>query len=460
MGMRTAAQFVVRLFSLLDAVLVAAVLAFTWTLDFQRPFPDFLFVLMIVPFWRWFYAFFGLYESHRLEGLFGLTRKVLSAHFLGAFVLALSIKVFALPFHTLSVFRFAALTTAVVILPKWIVYGILQFLRERGHDKHNVCVIGGWEKAEEVARRFAESPAWGLQLALVGTGPSEKRKFFTYPDRTPISGPLYDVLTNEVVDEIFIAVPVEELAKEESTVQICREFGLESRILLSLASDVNGSRGEDFSRPVGIPVSGKSSGDSHLGLKRALDLVFGLALLILVSPLMLLLAIVVKLSSPGPVLFRQKRVGLHGRKFVMYKFRTMVNGAEALVHTLSHRSVMRGPVFKTPQDWRVTNFGRLMRRFSLDELPQLMNVIKGDMSLVGPRPLPLHESAAITGEHRRRFAMRPGLTCLWQVNGRNLVEFQKWMMYDLEYVDNWSLWLDAKLLLRTIPVVLSGKGAY
>ncbi len=145
---------------------------------------------------------------------------------------------------------------------------------------------------------------------------------------------------------------------------------------------------------------------------------------------------------------------------MMYKFRTMINGAESLVHTVSHRSMTQGPVFKTPQDWRVTNIGRLLRRFSLDEVPQLLNVIKGDMSLVGPRPLPVHESDAIEGEHRRRFSMRPGLTCVWQVSGRSDVNYERWMRYDLEYVDNWSLWLDAKLLLRTIPVVITGKGAY
>lgn len=457
--MRTAAQLCVRLFSLLDALLVAGVLAFTWPLDFHRPFPDFLFVLMIVPFWRWFYAFFGLYESHRLEGLSGLARKVLSAHFLGACILILSIKLLDLPFHLTAVGRFVALTTVVIILPKWVVYGFLQLVRERGHNTHNVCVIGSWEKAEELAQQFSQSPAWGLRVTTVGTGSSGQRTFGAFPSREPLADSLRDVLTTEVVDEIFVAVPVEDLAAEEVTIQVCREFGLESRILLSLASDLNGT-GENLARKVGIPASGIASDETRLGLKRAFDLLAGLALMVIVSPLLLLLAIVVKLSSPGPVLFRQKRMGLHGRNFVMYKFRTMIDGAEALVHTVSHRSVMAGPVFKTPQDWRVTNVGRVMRRFSLDELPQLFNVIKGDMSLVGPRPLPLHESAAITGEHRRRFAMRPGLTCLWQVNGRNTVEFQKWMKYDLEYVDNWSLWLDAKLLLRTIPVVLSGKGAY
>ena len=460
--MRTAAQFCVRLFSLLDALLVAGALALTWTLDFRKPFPDFFFVLMIVPFWRWFYAFFGLYESHRLEGLVGLARKVLSAHFLGMCILTVSIKVLGLPFHTKSVVEFAAVTTVLIIVPKWAIYGILRLLRERGLDKHNVCVIGGWDKADQLATQFEETPAWGLRVALVGTGPIDRRAFFSYPSRQPVDGSLDEVLKREVVDEIFIAVPVEDLAKEESTVQACRELGLESRILVSLAPET----GLDILRreplpKMGVPATRKSSGgEAYLGFKRAFDLLGGLVLLLLVSPLLILVAILVKLSSPGPILFKQKRVGLHGRQFVMYKFRTMIDGAEALVHTVTHRSMTQGPVFKSDQDWRITNFGRLLRRFSLDEFPQLLNVIKGDMSLVGPRPLPLHESDAIAGEHRRRFSMRPGLTCVWQVSGRSDVNYQRWMKYDLEYVDNWSLWLDAKLLLRTIPVVISGKGAY
>jgi lipopolysaccharide/colanic/teichoic acid biosynthesis glycosyltransferase len=176
--------------------------------------------------------------------------------------------------------------------------------------------------------------------------------------------------------------------------------------------------------------------------------------------MMLISALLVKLSLPGPIIFKQSRAGLHGRPFVLYKFRTMVDGAEGMLHALASRSVTRGPTFKDRADLRVTPIGRLLRRFSIDELPQLFNVLSGNMSLVGPRPLPLHEAAEIFGVHRRRFSMRPGITCLWQVNGRSNVEFSKWMSYDLQYVDRWSLWLDAKLLVQTIPAVLTGKGAY
>jgi lipopolysaccharide/colanic/teichoic acid biosynthesis glycosyltransferase len=144
----------------------------------------------------------------------------------------------------------------------------------------------------------------------------------------------------------------------------------------------------------------------------------------------------------------------------MLKFRTMIDGAEALLPAISARSITKGPIFKDPRDFRITPIGRILRKFSIDELPQLFNVIKGDMSLVGPRPLPVHESAAITGPYRRRFCMRPGITCLWQINGRSNVDYTTWMNYDLQYVDRWSLSMDARLLLKTIPAVLSRRGAY
>ena len=159
------------------------------------------------------------------------------------------------------------------------------------------------------------------------------------------------------------------------------------------------------------------------------------------------------------MIFRQERAGFHGRRFWMYKFRTMVDGAERMRPQVEHLNEMSGPVFKVTHDPRLTRVGRVLRKLSLDELPQLLNVLKGDMSLVGPRPLPVYEASRIKGEQRRRLAMRPGITGLWQVSGRNAVDFEGWMQMDLFYVDRWSLGLDLRILLRTIPVVLRGGGA-
>ena len=195
--------------------------------------------------------------------------------------------------------------------------------------------------------------------------------------------------------------------------------------------------------------------------KQAIDFAGAMAMLVLLSPVFLLCALAVKFNSPGPVLFQQKRSGINGRPFTMYKFRSMATNAEQRKHELAAMNEMTGPVFKVANDPRITPIGRFLRRFSLDELPQLFNVLKGAMSLVGPRPLPVDETKRFEDlAHRRRLSVKPGLTCLWQISGRNEVnEFSDWVRLDLEYIDNWSLWLDIKILFRTIPVVFIGTGA-
>ena len=196
--------------------------------------------------------------------------------------------------------------------------------------------------------------------------------------------------------------------------------------------------------------------------KGALDYVLaGFLFLALLAPLMAVVGLLIRLSSPGPVLFRQQRSGLNGRPFTMYKFRTMVSNAEQLKDELAALNEMNGPVFKLSKDPRVTKVGKMLRRFSIDELPQLVNVLRGEMSLVGPRPLPVDEVKRFDDlAHRRRLSVKPGLTCLWQISGRNdLKDFQEWVRLDLEYIDHWSFWLDLKILCRTVPAVLRGAGA-
>jgi lipopolysaccharide/colanic/teichoic acid biosynthesis glycosyltransferase len=208
-----------------------------------------------------------------------------------------------------------------------------------------------------------------------------------------------------------------------------------------------------------MAFAGPPRTENDLAIKRVFDVGIAALMLIAFAPLMILIGVMVGLSSPGPILFRQTRSGMYGRRFGMFKFRTMIDGAEAMIRH-SHRSITQGPIFKDPNDYRITPVGRFLRRFSLDELPQLFNVLSGDMSMVGPRPLPVYEADQITGESRRRFSVPPGITCLWQVAGRNNVGYEKWMQYDLQYVDEWSLWFDTILLLRTVPAVLGRKGAY
>jgi exopolysaccharide biosynthesis polyprenyl glycosylphosphotransferase len=199
----------------------------------------------------------------------------------------------------------------------------------------------------------------------------------------------------------------------------------------------------------------------HGVVKMLMDLIGSFVLLILCSPLLLAIAIAIKCTSRGPVFFRQQRSGHNGRPFTLYKFRTMVTNAEQYRHELEAMNEMSGPVFKLTKDPRVTPIGKTLRKYSLDELPQLWNVFLGEMSLVGPRPLPVDEVKRFSDlAHRRRLSVKPGLTCLWQIGGRNKIsDFKDWVRLDLEYIDNWSLWLDLKILLYTIPAVLRGTGA-
>ena len=266
------------------------------------------------------------------------------------------------------------------------------------------------------------------------------------------------------VDEVVLAGA---LAPErmQRLVALCAEAGLPTVVRID-----HGHAGPgDLALP--LPVVETAAGapylvyETHeldasaLFVKAVLDRTLALALLVLLSPLLIAVALAIRVSLGSPILYVQRRGGLFGRPFSMLKFRTMRLGAEAERDALLAQNQMDGPVFKMKNDPRVTPLGRILRRCSLDELPQLFNVLAGQMSLVGPRPLPLAETRALHGGHRRRLAMRPGLTCLWQVSGRNDLTFAEWMTLDLEYVDRWTLGLDLALLLRTIPAIISGRGA-
>ncbi|MDD5634586.1 MAG: sugar transferase, partial [Candidatus Omnitrophica bacterium] len=198
----------------------------------------------------------------------------------------------------------------------------------------------------------------------------------------------------------------------------------------------------------------------QLFIKRVVDISVSLPALVILSPLIALTGVLIKITSSGPIFFKQRRVTLNGRIFTLYKFRSMYEGAEKDKEALEFRNEMTGPVFKIKDDPRITPLGRFLRKTSIDELPQLFNVLKGDISLVGPRPLPVEEVNKFEFWQRRRQSMRSGITCLWQISGRSEVGFEKWMELDLYYIDNWSLGLDFKILLKTIPVVLMGRGAH
>jgi exopolysaccharide biosynthesis polyprenyl glycosylphosphotransferase len=260
------------------------------------------------------------------------------------------------------------------------------------------------------------------------------------------------------VDEVLL--PPGDRATLRGLVEACAEVGATALVAVErMALELPPPRAEAVGPTLYLTYRTHEPELPSRFVKALIDRTVGLVMLLMTLPLMLLIALAVKLTSRGPILFVQKRGGLHGRPFRMLKFRTMREGAEAERSALLAANEMDGPVFKITDDPRVTPLGRLLRRTSMDELPQLLNVVGGEMSLVGPRPLPVVETRELAGVHRRRLSMRPGITCLWQISGRNELGFQEWMALDLQYVDHWSLGLDLAILLRTLPALVSRRGA-
>ena len=270
------------------------------------------------------------------------------------------------------------------------------------------------------------------------------------------------ILDKRPIDEVFLALPLdgsEPLIRPLIT--LCDEMGITVRVVAHLAALDWGQASIDTlgEQPV-ITISTGPPDSLRLVAKRLIDLVGATVGLAVTAPVFLAVALAIKLDSRGPVFFVQERVGLNRRRFPAYKFRTMVTGAEGMQADLEHLNEAEGPVFKIENDPRVTRIGRWLRRLSLDELPQLVNVLLGDMSLVGPRPLPVRDVNLIDVRwHKRRFSVKPGMTCLWQVNSRQ-PKFDEWIRSDMEYIDNWSLMLDLKILAKTIPAVISCQGAH
>jgi exopolysaccharide biosynthesis polyprenyl glycosylphosphotransferase len=331
----------------------------------------------------------------------------------------------------------------------------------------NFVLVGDAPEVAEIARTIEANEPRGMRLfAFVRVSPPPEPGAAPAPAGLRGSYPAFalphlpELLRSHVIDEVIFAVSKEELDKLEETFLLCEEEGVKTRVLLSffphVLSKVYLERlGE---KPL-LTFSATPENEYLLLVKRVLDFLMALVLLIVLSPLWVLLAVLIKLTSRGPLLYRQTRCGLGGRKFTLYKFRSMHPDADLRREELEALNEMDGPVFKIRLDPRCTPIGRFMRKFSLDELPQLINILKGDMSFVGPRPPLPEEVEKYERWQRRRLRMPPGLTCLWALEGRSQLSFRRWMELDLEYIDHWSMALDWKILLKTIPVVLLGRGA-
>ncbi len=335
---------------------------------------------------------------------------------------------------------------------------VLASMRSRGLLSRQMLIIGAGAEADRFADEVENHRELGLTVIGHLIGPRDEPGGV----RRPVIGSLDDiekVLHRRVVDEVGICLSPEDWVYVEPTTRICEEEGKIVRVSIrSLGGVLTGGRYEELA---GIPLVTFLYGpDRVMGMaaKRAFDLLVSATLLILLSPLLLAIAVYLRIREGHPILFRQERVGLHGRTFPCLKFRTMVPDAEERLAEVAHLNQVRGPAFKMADDPRVTRSGPWLRRTGLDELPQLFNVLRGQMSIVGPRPAPQREVELYSVWHRRRLSMRPGLTGLWQVQARGDPDFDRRATLDLRYIDGWSLWTDLKILLRTIVTIVHADG--
>jgi len=418
-------------------------------------------LVMIILVWRILLGYQEAYVGQRFTSLKTDVYVVLKTVLIGCMIV-LSIAFFIksdVP-RTLILF-FGVVNFIFLAFEKVVLYKLIVMLRESGQNIKNVLIVG----TEEDARHFIESVRthsdWGLRItgvvAMSGASADKENfmgeKLYHFQD-------FLDVLHTNHIEELIIALPANEFKNIEKILVTCDEEGVPVRIISPFFRDLISTAKTDLVH--GIPVISfhpVERNDFEMALKRILDVSVSGILLFLLAPLFLLITIFIKAGSSGPIFYRWNVLGHHKRPLTSYKFRTMYEDADKRKAELMAQNEMKGAAFKMTDDPRITPVGKVLRKFSFDELPQLWSVLKGDLSLVGPRPPLQSEIEAFEGWHRRKLSVKPGITCLWQINGRNKInDFDEWMKLDLQYIDEWSLWLDIKILLKTIPAVLRGTG--
>lgn len=417
--------------------------------------------------WHVVFAAFGIYQSKRLTSRRSEISKIVQATAVGSAGIYLFSVSFAISMvQGLFLPAFFASMAAITVACRLVLRWVLGAVRRRGRNLRCVLIVGTNSRAIAFARKleakrelgfrligFVDSREWDL------AGEFERSGYRLLGD---LKG-LPELLRRQVVDEVTVFLPLKSFYELNSRiVKQCEEQGIRVTLPSSLFELKNArvmAEGVDEAEPVFTMATGAIEG-APAAAKRAIDMIVAAALLVAFAPMFLAVALLIKATSPGPVFFTQERIGVNKRRFRMLKFRTMVVDAERRQRELEHLNEANGPVFKIRKDPRITSLGAALRNTSIDELPQLLNVLKGDLSLVGPRPLPVRDYEGFERDwHRRRFSVRPGITCLWQIGGRSDLSFERWMELDMQYIDTWSLWLDLKILFKTIPAVLRGAGA-
>jgi exopolysaccharide biosynthesis polyprenyl glycosylphosphotransferase len=407
---------------------------------------------------------------------FGLTKPALGVPYRVEFIrvikacslAALCTFLFPLTSHTGTftqniAFYFFPIAIGACLLGRFTARACAESLANRLSGTRDVIIVGSGQRAATLHRQIRGAG----EFRLLGFVDSPNGHVIPAEVRDLMIGRLEEletILMTRPVDEVLIALPPRSCYEQiQTAIRICLRAGIEAKYLADVFE-------VSMIRPQPMPaveadtkpslISTRVTDDSKLLVKRGIDILGALLGLAIFGPIMLLIAAAIKLKSPGPVLFVQERYGLRKRRFRMFKFRTMVTDAESLQAGLESQNEVNGPAFKIRNDPRITAVGRILRKTSLDELPQFFNVLRGEMSLVGPRPLPLRDVSRFEDASlMRRFCVKPGLTCLWQISGRSDTDFDQWIELDLRYIDNWSLSLDLEILAKTVPSVLAGRGA-
>lgn len=407
---------------------------------------------------------FGAYRGLRVVSLVRYAYIVGKAFLISLAILAVILFFLKVDFVSRTfLLQYAVLSIAVMVAVRAsLVWWYFRRSVQKGENYLKVLIIGTGRRAQHLTEMLNSHNEWGIDiLGYLDTNADHVGQSVLNSKVLGTVHEIENVLTSRVVDEVILAVPRSSLSHMPEIVDACEEQGVRFRFMADVF-DLQVARMRMVEMD-GIPLltfDPVAQNEEKLLIKRLMDLILVLGAMPLILPVMGLIALAIKLDDGGPIFFVQERVGLRKRLFPMLKFRSMVVDAEAKLKEIEHMNEAEGPNFKIAHDPRITRVGRIIRKTSLDELPQLLNVIRGHMSLVGPRPMSQRDVELFDkGIQRKRFSVKPGLTCIWQISGRSNLSFEKWLELDLKYIDEWDLWMDLKILLKTVPVVLKGSGA-
>jgi len=430
----------------------------------------YIILLLIVIAWYISLKWMGMYMSYRQQAFWQFFVVILKSCFMGMVLVGIAMYLM----HIQGVSRllmgiFFILDICLLTLFKYVIFKTLEKIRTDGFNTRNILIVGSEDRACQVIEAVEKFKATGYRVLGCFELEEESLGKTVYGDHKVI-GLIRDLeayLRNNIVDELIFAMPLKKIKNGDRYMVLAESMGIKVRIIpdwelhyLMYRPDIATIQFEEFLGVYNMALQSTPQNEGKLLIKNAFDFISALVLIFLLSPFFIVICLAIKLFSKGPILYKQERLGMNGRRFQVYKFRTMVENADELLKELAEMNEADGPVFKIKNDPRIIPYvGSFLRKTSLDELPQLLNVIKGEMSLVGPRPPIPKEVDEYSVWHRRRLSMKPGMTCLWQIAPRrNDLSFEDWMKLDLKYIDTWSLFNDFKILMLTARAVLTGAG--